>query len=83
MKEGLEGGEKFQVMEQVLDSKTGLTKFVNKGKITVDKNYLWDNRYNAADSHEVQKDKDGNEMKFTKFKGGKNYYSGMLIKQIK
>jgi hypothetical protein len=45
-KEGLKGGEKFEILEQVVDSKTGLTKYVSKGRITVDKSQIWDNRFN-------------------------------------
>ena len=79
MKEGLEGGEKFEVYEQVIDKKTGLTKYVSKGKITVDKALIWDNRYNAGEGDDV-----GNtDIKATTFKGGGNYYPGMLIKQLK
>ncbi len=78
MKEGLEGGEKFEVLEQVLDPKTGLTRYDSKGTITVEKNSIWDNRYNAADETLAT---DGPNV--TTFKGGKGYYPGMLIKQMK
>ncbi len=80
MKEGLEGGEKFEVFEQVLDPKTGLTTYNSKGTITVDKNSIWDNRYNAADEPIAVDEK---APTVTTFKGGKNYYPGMLIKQVK
>lgn len=79
MKEGLEGGEKFEVLEQTVDSKTGLTKYVGKGTITVDEKKIWDNRYNAGEDPN-----DGNlEISETTFKGGKKYYSGLLIRQLK
>ncbi len=80
MKEGLEGGEKFEVFEQVLDPKTGLTTYNSKGTVTVDKNAIWDNRYNAADEALVVDEK---APTITAFKGGKGYYPGMLIKQVK
>ncbi|NWJ50257.1 MAG: hypothetical protein HXX14_05285 [Bacteroidetes bacterium] len=87
MKEGLEGGEKFEVFEQTIDEKTGLTKYVSKGKITVDKNLIWDNRYNASDGPAELPSTVGEASKpvldRTTFKGGKDYYSGMLIRQIK
>jgi len=79
MKEGLEGGEKFEVFEQLLDPETGLTKYVSKGKITVDKKSVWDNRFVAGATPEEQE----SEASVTKFKGGKKFYSGMLIRQIK
>ena len=79
MKEGLVGGENFEVLEQVLDEKTRLTKYVRKGKIKVSKNRIWDNRFNAG---EDINDKKSSETATT-FSGGKNYYSGMLIRQLK
>ncbi len=79
MKEGLVGGESFEVLEQLLDEDTGLTKYVRKGKISVSKGEVWDNRYNAGDVIDDKK----NSNTVTTFKGGKNYYSGMLIRQLK
>lgn len=52
-KEGLKGGEKFEVLEQTIDAKTGKTKYVRKGVITVDKKRVWDNRYMADAAPEV------------------------------
>jgi len=79
MKEGLKGGEKFEVLEQVVDKKTGRTKYVSRGRITVDKRKVWDNRYNAGDMASA-----GNsDIRSTRFKGGKKLYPGMLIRQIK
>jgi hypothetical protein len=86
MKEGLEGGEKFEVFEQIMNPKTGLTEYVKKGIISVDKDLIWDNRYNAGDAP-VAEVVEGAEPKpvldRTTFKGGKGLYSGMLIKQMK
>ena len=48
MKEGLEGGEKFEVLEANMDPKTGIIEYKKKGTIKVDKNLIWDNRYNAG-----------------------------------
>lgn len=82
MKEGLEGGEKFEVLEQTIDEK-GLTKYVSKGTIKVEKDLIWDNRYNAADEPAVT-EIDGKPVpNCTTFSGGKKFYSGMLIKQLK
>ena len=44
MKEGLEGGEKFEVLEQLVDPKTMMTSYKRKGVITVEKDKVWDNR---------------------------------------
>jgi hypothetical protein len=115
MKEGLEGGEKFEVLEQTVDVATGATKYVRVGTITVDKKKIWDNRYVAgstpppaaaeataevapveaapaegAEADKKDKKKKGKEeassdpnLDRTYFKGGKNLYAGMLIRQIK
>jgi len=44
MKEGLAGGEKFEVLEQTIDPKTSKTIYKRKGVITVEKDKVWDNR---------------------------------------
>ncbi len=76
VKEGLEGGEKFEVLEQLMDPETGIIEYKRKGTITVNKKLIWDNRYNGSEVIDE-------EVKATTFKGGKNYYSGMLIRQLK
>ncbi len=81
-KEGLEGGERFEVLEQTVNQKTGRTEYVRKGVITVDKKSIWDNRYNAADSPDSASDDKNPPVDRTTFKGGKDYYSGMLIREI-
>lgn len=85
MKEGLEGGEKFEVLEQTIDEKTGLTVYVKKGIVTVDKKSIWDNRYNAGEGDEKSEEKDDSSKALdrTTFKGGSKYFAGMLIRQIK
>jgi hypothetical protein len=87
-KEGLEGGEKFEVFEQTMDEKTGLTKYVSKGTIKVDKDLIWDNSFNFGDEQQTAlSDAPAADAKppidRTTFDGGKKYYSGMLIRQIK
>lgn len=78
MKEGLEGGEKFEVLEQYVDSETGLTKYRKKGEIKVNKSKVWDNRYNAYEDNV-----DNSELSGTEFTGGKKYYPGMLIRLLR
>lgn len=77
LKEGLEAGDKFEVLEQTIDPDTGKTKYVRKGIIKVEKKLLWDNRYNAFDNAEQSITLDR-----TTFSGGKDFYPGMLIRQI-
>jgi hypothetical protein len=83
LKEGVEGGDKYEVLEQVLDEQ-GKTKYVRKGIIKVDKNHIWDNRFNPCE--EQSEDNASTDMQikdYTLFEGGDNYYAGMLIRQIK
>jgi hypothetical protein len=82
LKEGLEVGDKFDVLEQVMDPETGRTKYVVKGRITVAKGQIWDNRYALADEGSGE-EKPQQDIDKTTFNGGKNYLSGMLIKQVK
>jgi hypothetical protein len=86
MKEGLEGGEKFEVLEANMNPKTGIIEYKKKGTIKVDKNLIWDNRYNAGMSVTAESPA-GTEVKTvldgTTFEGGSNFYPGMLIRQIK
>ena len=49
MKEGLEGGEKFDVLEQVWDKHTQTTIYKKVGQVKVDKKNIWDNRYNMGE----------------------------------
>ena len=44
MKEGLEGGETFEVLNEEFDNKTGRVIYRSVGKIKVDKKSVWDNR---------------------------------------
>ncbi|QZE15183.1 hypothetical protein K4L44_04945 [Halosquirtibacter laminarini] len=75
MKEGLTGKEKFQVLEQIVDEATGKVHYKVKGTISLNKSKIWDNRYQLAENKE--------ELDATYFKGGKKFYPGMLLKQIK
>lgn len=80
-KEGLEGGEKFEVLEQVINPKTGLTEYKKVGAVSVDKDLLWDNRFNAGtDPEDGEVD---NSLDRTTFKGSGKFYAGMLLRQVK
>lgn len=79
-KEGLNGGEKFEVFEQYIDPDTGRTNFKKKGVIKVDKKNIWDNQFAKVDS--IQKNE--SSITSTHFKNGKqDMLPGMLIRQIK
>ena len=79
MNEGLEGGEKFEVLEVSQDAE-GKTQIKAIDKITVIKDKVWDNRA-GADKEE------GNEaaaLGKTYFKGkAKKLMTGMFIRQLK
>lgn len=86
MKEDVEAGDKFEVLEKTEDPETKITKYKRVTTIKAEKNKIWDNRFaadveqaeNAANNAgEVQK------IKATSFSGSaKNIYPGMLIRQI-
>jgi len=84
LKEGLEGGDKYEVLEQQFDTE-GRVTYKRKGIIKVDKKNIWNNKYNIG---EEPLDEEGNpieienNIEFTHFKGGKGFYPGMLIRQI-
>jgi len=77
LKEGLEKGDKFEVLEQVMD-KEGRTHYKRKGIIKVDKDHIWDNRFMADEDPDNQQ----SQLDFTVFKGSGKFYKGMLIRQI-
>lgn len=87
MKEGLEGGEKFDVLEQNIDPKTGVATYKSIGTIKVNKNLILDNTFNDGEAPVAEPVVEGQEAKpvidRTTFDGGKKFYSGLLIKQIK
>jgi hypothetical protein len=80
LKEDLEKGDKFEVLEQVMDKK-GKTFYKRRGVIKVDKDHIWDNRFMAAEEHELTDNQIPTE-DYTVFKGDSKYYIGWLIRQI-
>lgn len=82
MKEGLESGDKFEVLEKIVDPETQRTTYKRRGVVKVSKDQIWDNRYMADEERAAN----GKEQGFqeTRFEGKtKDYYSGMLLRQIK
>jgi hypothetical protein len=83
-KEGLEGGEKFDVLEQTVDEKTGVATYKSIGTIKVEKDGIWDNTYNADGTAGLEESTEKKPViDRTTFSGGKKFYPGLLIKQIK
>ncbi len=84
LKEGLEAGDKYEVLEQSFDAE-GKVSYNRKGVIKVEKGKIWNNMFNAG---ETPVDEQGNpievdaSIEFTHFKGGKGFYPGMLLRQI-
>jgi hypothetical protein len=79
MKEGLTKKTKFEVLEQQMDE-NGTTQFVQIGVVKVDTKYpIWDNRYAADDVVASQND---GKTYFKPLKG-KEFYPGLLLRQIK
>jgi len=84
MKEGLEGGEKFEILEMTQNPETGRTKWNRVGTATVDKKSVWDNRYNAGEEPEsIIIGVDGNPITATTFKSANNAQVGMFLRQVK
>jgi hypothetical protein len=79
LKEGLEPGDKFEVLESYVDL-DGKTKFKRKGIITVKNGMIWDNTY-VPD--EEKNNTPPQPIDATHFDGASGqFYPGMLIKQI-
>lgn len=83
LKEGLEGGNKYEVLEKIQDPETNIVTYKRVAVIKVDKKKIWDNRY-AAD---IERAEDAaakvQTISATHFTGSnKNIYPGMLIRQI-
>ncbi|WP_417290084.1 hypothetical protein [Corallibacter sp.] len=77
LKEGIEKGDKYEVLEQVIN-KEGKTEYKRMGIIKVEKKHIWDNRFMASEENQ-----NPSEFEYTTFKGPKNkYFQGMLIRQI-
>jgi len=78
LKEGLEFGDKFQVLEQVVDE-NGRTSYNKVGMIKTAREFgIWDNRYMAG--VEIDTTQTTRYTGFKKVSGGE-FYPGMLIRQ--
>ena len=79
LKEGVDEDSRYEVLEKTLDA-NGRTKYERVGEIKPVKGQIWDNRFMAADDNES-----GSDLKYTTFKkvSGKDFYPGMLIREIR
>ena len=79
VKDGITNKTKFEILEQEQDE-NGKTKFVKVGTAKVDTKYpIWDNTFGAEDE---KKDLETDRTHF-KSTAGKDFYPGMLLRQIK
>ena len=81
VKEGLVAGDKFEVLEQVLDVATGKTFYKRVGVIQVS-NSIWDNSLSPEEMEQLRQQGMLPAQQYTVFIGSGNYYPGQLIKQI-
>ena len=79
MKEGITVDSKFEVLEALKDE-NGKTSYKRVGVIKPVPGEIWDNRYMAVEEGAV-----GAKLGVTTFKkvNGKDFYPGMLIREIK
>ena len=80
MKEGLEGGESFNLLEPTLDPETNEVVWKSIGVVKVDKKGIWDNRYTLTD--EVPAEEATGEVKGTVLSANKKAAVGMVVKQV-
>jgi len=79
VKDGVTEKTKFEVLEQQVDE-NGKTKYVQIGKLKVDKSFpIWDNQFGAEEDN---KDQTVDRTHFIKV-SGKDFYPGLLVRQIK
>jgi hypothetical protein len=81
LKEGVEPGDKFEVLERIQNAETGLISYNRVGVIKAIKGQIWDNRF-AADEEQTEQG-EVQTIKATHFSGGNSkMVPGMLIRQI-
>lgn len=80
-KEDLKAGDKFEVLERIVDKNTGKPDYKKVGQIKVAKGKIWDNIYMASEDENAETDSKG--LSATVFEGNvKGLYTGMLIRQL-
>lgn len=79
LKEGVDEDSRYEVLEKTIDN-DGRTRYERVGEVKPVKGQIWDNRFMAEFDKE-----DGSNLKYTTFKkvSGKDFYPGMLIREIR
>lgn len=78
-KEGVEPGDKYEVLEKMQDPTTGISSYKRVGVIRAEKGKIWDNSYGA----DQEKEANDTDLQATHFTGANNSMApGMLIRQI-
>lgn len=80
MKEGLEGGESFNLLQPTYNEKTNKVEWKSVGVVKVDKKQIWDNRYALTD--EAKKAAEESEVKGTVLSANKKAVPGMVVRQV-
>lgn len=80
MKEGLEGGESFNLLEPVLNEETKEVEWKSIGVVKVSKKEIWDNRYDIIEAG-APAETDGG-IKGTVLSNNKKAAVGMVVKQV-
>jgi hypothetical protein len=96
LKEGLEPGQTFEILESTRDAKTGRFSYSSVGSVQVDKKFpVWDNRYKEpvdiealveaalAGEEQVINEEIEPTPEYTTFKGGKKAIQGMHFLRLK
>lgn len=79
-RDGLEGGEVFEVLEKKIVMKDSVERvsYVKKGELTVDKKNVWDNSYSTEAGAPSEEAKTGETLLVGKSKDA--YYEGLLLR---
>ena len=80
MKEGLEGGESFNLLEPYENKETKKIEWRSVGIVKVAKKDIWDNRYALTD--EAKKAQDAATVKGTVLSNNKKAAVGMVVRQV-
>ena len=82
-KEGLVGGEAFNLLEPQMDPETNEIVWKTVGVVRVDKKQIWDNRYSLTDESKNEAESEAEpEVKGTLLTANKNAAVGMVVKQV-
>lgn len=86
LKEGVTAKTEFEVLERTYNAKKEIYEYKKVGKLKVDKNRIWDNRYTLIDegANVVGKGKNATTIDRTYLSGNAGDFApGMLLRQIK